>query len=203
MRSGRFACAGAFVVLAACATAPRSEGGDASLPTAEPAAYTAADARFMSDMIAHHAQAVVMAEWAPTHGASEGLRTMAERILVSQQDEIAFMEAWLRERNEPVPEADPSHTMHGMDHGLMPGMLTAEQLEQLDRARGQEFDRLFLTFMIQHHEGAVTMVEELFRAEGAAQDEDVFRFASDVNADQIAEIDRMSQLLATLSDGGM
>ncbi len=153
----------------------------------------------MSGMIPHHAQAVLMAGWAPTHGASRAVRTLSERIGVAQRDEIAFMQRWLEERHEPVPNADPSHgpTMAAMDHPmLMPGMLTPEELAQLDRARGPEFDRLFLTFMIRHHQGAVTMVERLFGARGAAQDETIFRFAADVHADQVAEIDRMSRMLA-------
>ena len=159
----------------------------------------------MSGMIPHHAQAVLMAGWAPTHDASRAVRTLSERIVVAQRDEIAFVQRWLRERNEPVPDADPAHGLErsGMDHAmLMPGMLTAEELEQLDRARGPEFDRLFLTFMIRHHEGAITMVEQLFSARGAAQDETVFRFAADVQADQVAEIDRMTRMLAALSIEG-
>jgi uncharacterized protein (DUF305 family) len=164
-------------------------------------AYTAADVRFMSGMIGHHAQAVLMAGWAPTHDASPAVRALSERIVVGQRDEIAFMRRWLRERRETVPDAEASHP--GMDHpDLMPGMLTAEQLAQLDRARGPEFDRLFLTFMIQHHQGAITMVEQLFSAHGAAQDDNVFKFASDVNADQTTEIDRMGSMLAALSPGG-
>jgi uncharacterized protein (DUF305 family) len=165
--------------------------------------YTAADVYFISGMIGHHAQAVLMASWAPTHGASASLRALCERILVGQRDEIAFMQRWLRERREVVPEGDATHhTMPGMSTqapALMPGMLTAEQLGQLDRARGAEFDRLFLTFMIQHHEGAITMVEQLFGAQGAAQDDAIFKFASDVNADQTTEIDRMTTMLAAMS----
>lgn len=188
----------AAVAVAACtAVTQRSVSADGGRP-----AYTAADVRFMSGMIRHHAQALLIADWAPTHGASPAVRTLSERIIVSQQDEIVLMQRWLRERHEPVPDADPSHLMHGMDHPLMPGMLTAEQLAQLDRAQGPEFDRLFLTFMVQHHQGAITMVEQLFSAPGAAQEEPVFRFASDVHADQIAEIDRMSQMLAALSADG-
>ena len=167
--------------------------------------YTAADVHFMAGMIGHHAQAVLMAGWAPTHGASPSLRALCERILVGQRDEIAFMQRWLRERRETVPAADPMHQLTpGMNHPsaaptLMPGMLTAQQLAQLDSTRGSEFDRLFLTFMIQHHEGAITMVEQLFGAQGAAQDDAVFKFASDVNADQATEIDRMNTMLAVLS----
>src|SRR5437870_13005622 len=122
--------------------------------------YSAADVHFMAGMIVHHAQAVLIAGWAPTHGASPALRALCERIVVGQRDEIAIMQRWLEERHRAVPDSDPRrHTMPGMDHPmLMPGMLTPEQLAQLDTARGPEFDRLFLTFMIQHHRGALTMV---------------------------------------------
>ena len=165
--------------------------------------YTAADVHFISGMIGHHAQAVVMANWAPTHGASASVRTLCERIAVAQTDEIKFMQRWLRERHETVPDADPNgHMMPGMDHPmLMPGMLTPEQMAQLDRARGPEFDKLFLTFMIQHHLGAITMVEELMGSNGAAQDDAVFKFASDVNADQTTEIDRMNLMLSAMASG--
>jgi len=165
--------------------------------------YTKADVDFISGMIGHHAQAVLMASWAPTHGASLSVRALCERILVGQRDEIVFMQRWLRERRQPVPEAEAMHgAMAGMSHAmraLMPGMLTPEQLAQLDSARGREFDRLFLTFMIQHHEGAITMVDQLFGAQGAAQDDAIFKFASDVNADQTTEIDRMTTMLATMA----
>jgi len=163
--------------------------------------YTAADVRFMAGMIGHHAQAVLMAGWAPSHGASPSVRILCERIVVAQNDEIAFVQRWLREHNELVPPADPrGHVMPGMDHPvLMPGMLTPEQMTQLDAARGPGFDRLFLRFMIQHHRGAITMVNELLSAPGAAQDGPVFRFAADVNADQTTEIDRMSRMLDALT----
>ena len=161
--------------------------------------YTAADVHFVSGMIVHHAQAVLIAGWAPTHEAGPSVRTLCERIVVAQRDEIAFLERWLRERGE----AGADRAMPGMDHVmLMPGMLTTEQLARLDHARGPEFDRLFLTFMIQHHRGAITMVEQLFGSQGAAQDGSIFRFANDVNVDQITEIDRMSRMLATLPAGG-
>jgi uncharacterized protein (DUF305 family) len=155
----------------------------------------------MSGMIAHHAQAVLIAGWAPSHGASESLRALCERIVVAQNDEIALAQRWLRERHQAVPPADPrGHTMPGMDHPmLMPGMLTPEQMAQLDAARGREFDRLFLTLMIRHHQGAITMVEQLISAPGAAQDGPVFRFAADVNADQTTEIDRMTRMLDALT----
>lgn len=164
---------------------------------------TAADIHFMSGMISHHAQAVQMAGWAPTHGASPSVRVLCERIVVAQRDEISFMRQWLRDRHLPVPEADPrGHRMPGTDHPmLMPGMLSPEQMSQLDAARGTEFDRLFLQFMIQHHQGAIAMVEQLLGSPGAAQDESVFKFAADVNADQTTEIDRMYEMLATIPAG--
>jgi uncharacterized protein (DUF305 family) len=168
------------------------------------ARYTEADVYFMSGMIHHHAQAVLMAGWAPTHGGSPAIRALCERIVVGQRDEIALMQRWLRDRHQTVPEGDASHDMMpGMDSSsMMPGMLTAEQLGQLDRARGPEFDRLFLTFMIQHHQGAITMVNTLFGSQGAGEEEIVFRFASDVYADQTTEIDRMQKMLAVLPAGG-
>lgn len=171
--------------------------------------YTAADVRFMQGMIGHHAQAVVMARWAPTHGAGAAVRILASRIDVAQRDEIAFMQRWLGERRERTPDvehelAGGGHemSMPGMAHdSLMPGMLTPDQMQRLDAAKGAEFDRLFLTFMIQHHEGALTMVHQLFSNPGAAQDVYVFRFASDVEADQTTEIDRMHSMLDTSSEG--
>ena len=163
--------------------------------------YSAADVQFMAGMIAHHAQAVLIAGWAPAHGASPALRALCERIVVGQRDEIALMQRWLRERHQPVPDPDPHGLMMpGMDHPMpMPGMLTQEQLAQLDAARGPEFDRLFLTFMIQHHQGAILMVNQLFASPGGGEEEIVFRFASDVYADQTTEIDRMSRMLLALN----
>jgi uncharacterized protein (DUF305 family) len=164
--------------------------------------YTAADIHFMSGMISHHAQAIKMAKWAPTHGASPAVIRLSERIGTSQADEIVFMQSWLRDRRQPVPEPDPAGMKMKMGDSehvmLMPGMLTPEQMAQLDAARGKEFDKLFLTFMIQHHQGAITMVRELFGAHGAGQDESVFQFANDVEIDQEAEIARMRQMLLEL-----
>ena len=187
----------AVIAAAACGTATRQ---GASEHVVAPAAYTAADVHFMAGMIAHHAQAVLIAGWAPSRAASAAVRALCERIVVGQRDEIVLMQRWLREHNQEVPPADPrGHIMPGMDHPmLMPGMLTPEQMAQLDAARGREFDRLFLTFMIQHHQGALTMVAQLLAAPGAAQDGPVFRFAADVNADQTTEIDRMSGMLDAL-----
>ncbi len=156
----------------------------------------------MSNMIGHHAQAIVMSGWAPTHGASPSVRILAERIINAQQDEIATMQRWLADRRQPVPQVGDTGmgmTMAGGEHMLMPGMLTADQMKQLDQAKGSEFDRLFLSFMIQHHRGAVTMVKDLFGTYGAGQDETVFKFASDVNVDQSTEIARMEKMLAALA----
>ena len=129
-----------------------------------------------------------MSRMADSHGASPAVKTLASRIINAQQDEIVTMQTWLRVRNQPVPDAKPGPmmmNMGGMMHEmLMPGMLTAEQMKQLDAARGKDFDRLFLTGMIQHHNGAVAMVTQLFNTYGAAQDELVFKFASDVQVDQ-------------------
>ncbi len=165
--------------------------------------FVPADAEFMTGMIAHHAQAVLIAGWAPSHGASPSVQTLCERIVVGQQDEIALMQRWLAERKQPVPDPKSPHAMMpGMDHGMaMPGMLSAEQLAQLDQARGAEFDRLFLTFMIQHHLGAITMVDQLFESQGATQDETSFRLASNIYADQTTEITRMQKMLAGLPAG--
>jgi uncharacterized protein (DUF305 family) len=164
--------------------------------------YTAADIRFMSGMIHHHAQAIRMSNWAVSHGAGPAVVRLTERIINAQSDEIKFMQLWLKDRRQPVPEPNPEGmimNMDGMQHTmLMPGMLTADQMRQLDEARGAEFDRLFLTFMIQHHRGAVGMVKELFSAHGAGQDESVFKFANDVEVDQTTEINRMLQMLLGL-----
>jgi len=192
------------IATAACtATAHRSTLAPAAQAKADSGRppYTAADVHFVAGMIGHHAQAIQMAGWAPSHGGSAAVRTLCERIVVAQNDEIAFAQRWLREHNEFVPPADPrGHVMPGMDHPmLMPGMLTPDQMARLDAARGREFDRLFLTFMIQHHQGAITMVAQLLAAPGAAQDGPIFRFAADVNADQTTEIDRMTRMLDDLN----
>ena len=169
--------------------------------------YTDADIRFMTGMISHHAQAIVMAKMAATHGASPAVQTLSGRIINAQNDEITLMQNWLRDRNQPVPEAKPAPMKMVMNgqvmEMLMPGMLTAEQIKQLDAARGKAFDELFLRGMIQHHRGAITMVQQLFATPGAAQDEAVFKFANNVNVDQNTEIRRMQQmLLLELAAGG-
>ena len=156
--------------------------------------YVQADVEFMTDMIHHHAQALVMGRMARTHDASGPIQVLAERIIVGQNDEIAIMQRWLGDQGQPAP--DPAlGTSHGEHATHMPGMLTQEQLSKLDAARGAEFDRLFLTYMIQHHQGALTMVEELFDTYGAAQGDMVFKIASDIGADQTSEIDRMRSML--------
>lgn len=206
------------VLLAGCATARPAPPASTPLPSAalggDPASvararadsarypYTTADIHFMTGMIGHHAQAIEMAQMAPTHGASETIRVLAGRIINAQRDEIVIMQRWLRDRRLPVPEAKGGPMMMemgGMQHEmLMPGMLTAAQMQELDAARGLTFDRLFLQFMIQHHRGAVSMVADLFAADGAGQNEIVFKFASDVNTDQTTEIARMERMLATI-----
>ena len=188
------------MALAILATGTCATAGETQSDSCRPA-YTAADVHFMAGMIAHHAQAVLIAGWAPTHGAGPALRALCERIVVGQRDEIAAMQRWLRERREPVPDADArGHTMPGMDHSmLMPGMLSDAQLAQLDSARGPDFDGLFLTDMIQHHRGALTMVRALVDTPRAARDGQLFQVASDISADQTAEIDRMTRMLDALS----
>ncbi|CAN5650832.1 DUF305 domain-containing protein [soil metagenome] len=168
--------------------------------------FTEADVHFMTAMIGHHTQALVMARMAPTHGASPSVQTLAARIINAQQDEIASMQQWLRERDQPVPEVHVMGTevmVHGAEHAMhMPGMITPEQMRELDQARGAEFDRLLLTYMIQHHRGAVTMVHDLFGTDGAGQDEAVFKIASDIQVDQITEAARMERMLSALSARG-
>lgn len=167
------------------------------------ARFTEADVHFMTGMIGHHAQALVMAALATTHGASRPVQTLAARIINAQQDEIDLMQQWLSDRGQPVPEVHIRGTtlmVHGAgDHAMhMPGMLTQEQMLELDRARGQDFERLFLTYMIQHHRGAIAMVDELLATDGAGQDPSVFKFAADVHVDQVTEVARMERMLAAL-----
>ena len=164
--------------------------------------YTEADVAFMTGMIGHHAQALIMARMAPDQASSTQVRTLAARIINAQNDEIASMQRWLRDRDQPVPEVHIDGTnlmIHGAgDHTMMPGMLSAEQLNELAASSGPEFDRLFLTYMIQHHQGAVSMVEDLFDKDGAGQDEAAFKLSSDINVDQITEIARMRRMLDSL-----
>ena len=165
-------------------------------------AYTEADVQFLTGMISHHSQAIVMSKMAPTHGASSSIQTLAARIINAQNDEIALMSQWLRDHGKPVPEPSAKGmkmNMGGEEHMmLMPGMLTEEQMKQLEAAKGTDFDKTFLTLMIQHHSGAVSMVKELFSTYGAGLDETVFKLASDVNTDQTTEIARMQRMLFDL-----
>lgn len=181
--------------------------------------YTQADIDFMSGMIHHHAQAITMSRWAPSHGADAAVQRLTARIINAQTDEIRLMQTWLKDRNQKPPMVDSTgkvtaghggHDMAGhnmasmpgmdmsgmnMSGAVMPGMLTDAQMKELDAARGAEFDRLFLTYMMQHHRGAVTMVRTLFSSHGAGQDETVFKFASDVEVDQSTEIRRMLTMM--------
>lgn len=156
-----------------------------------------ADVRFMQHMMAHHQQARVMSAMVPERTTRPQIRLIAERIDVSQDDEMRQIRSWLRRHGVEAPAAD-AHAAHG-EHASMPGMLTEAELARLAAARGAEFDRLFLEYMIRHHEGAVTMVAELFATPGAAQSSEMYGFATDVNADQRAEIARMRALLAAIA----
>ena len=201
-----------LIAVLAIACAPRHASAQSTQPLI-PAAkvdsgrygYTKADVSFVSGMIGHHAQAVIMAGWAPSHGANPSLAILCRRIVLAQTTEIEIMSGWLHDRNEKIPDPNAKHDMAGMSmpgmtmsDTLMPGMLSPQQMTELDKSRGVEFDRLFLKYMIQHHEGALTMVAALFGTNGAAQDDFVFKFATDVHADQSTEIDRMQQMLAAL-----
>jgi uncharacterized protein (DUF305 family) len=208
--------------------------------------FTDADVEFMTGMIGHHAQALIMSDLAPKNDASPAVQRLAARIINAQKDEIATMQRWLRDRNQPVPvvniddliltitmempdegmadgmdadmsegmEHDSDHEMdhsmsgndmdhsamghHGMDHSNMPGMLTQEQLNELGRLKGEEFDRKFLLYMIDHHQGAVIMSDTLFDTDGAALDEQAFRLAADIKVDQETEIERMKLMLRNM-----
>jgi uncharacterized protein (DUF305 family) len=174
----------------------------ATLPPGSPA-----DVRFMQGMIMHHAQAVEMTALIESHTRNQNLRSLGARISRSQSDEIKFMKRWLEARREPVSPMMPempgmnmsSHSMPDMSMSshsmLMPGMLTEEQMATLRKAKGKEFDRLFLTGMIQHHGGALVMVKDLFDTAGAGQDAELFNFATDVDSGQRAEIRIMQTML--------
>lgn len=160
------------------------------------ARYTDADVRFMTRMIHHHAQALEMAALAEARTGNSQLRTLAARIINAQNDEIATMQRWLRDRGQPVPSiAADAHAGHDMS---MPGMVSPEQMARLEASRDATFDRLFLELMIQHHRGAVEMVAELFATDGAANDEEAFKFASDAQVDQATEVERMELMLRAL-----
>lgn len=173
--------------------------------------FVQADVDFMTGMIGHHAQALIMSDLAPKNGANQEIQTLAARIINAQKDEIASMQQWLKDRDQPVPEVhiDGLNLMihgveghHGghMDHMNMAGMLSMDQLNELAEAKGHEFDKLFLKYMIQHHTGALTMVKELISSDGAVQDEQAFKISSDINVDQITEIERMKLMLIQLEN---
>ena len=182
---------------------PGAPGQASSVISAEQASdlsqveYTGADIKFMQGMIGHHAQAVEMVALVPSRTHSDDLKKLALRIDLSQEDEIKMMQRWLAVRGQQVPDRNAMH-MHGAT--LMPGMLTADEMKHLGEATGDEFDRLFLEGMIKHHGGALTMVEQLFATPGAGQDSEIFAFASDVDADQRMEIDRMGAMLAAVKE---
>jgi uncharacterized protein (DUF305 family) len=196
----------AAILLSSCRTAgeapalvrPGAPGTGTRAITAKEAADlsriqpTAADVRFMQGMIGHHAQAMEMTSLLPSRTAREDMRLLARRIELSQADEIAMMQDWLRARGHTVPTP---HAHHEQGSALMPGMLTPQEMSRLEAANGKEFDRLFLEFMIRHHDGALTMVNDLFSIDGAGQEPAIFAFAADVDADQRIEIDRMSTML--------
>src|SRR5688572_15180482 len=154
--------------------------------------HTAADIKFMQGMIGHHAQAIEMTALIPSRTAREDMKLLGLRISLSQEDEIKMMRHWLEVRGAPLP----SEHAHHMPGGMMPGMLTPEEMTRLAASKGPEFDKLFLEGMIKHHEGALTMVKELFATAGAGQESDIFAFATDVEADQQMEIDRMVGMLS-------
>ncbi|OZC02709.1 DUF305 domain-containing protein [Rubricoccus marinus] len=216
---------------------------------AENKTYSEADVAYMTGMIGHHAQALILADMAYRNAASGSIKTLAARIENAQKDEIESMQRWLRDRGQPVPvptfegtlltvtmeapeasgEMDHSAMDHqasgemehsgmdhstmdhsgmdhgamghgGMDHSGMPGMLSQAQLDEMNAAKGRAFDVLFLRYMIQHHAGAVTMTDDLFTKDGAAQDDTAFKIASDIQVDQRTEIARMQLMLDRLSD---
>ena len=156
--------------------------------------FTPADVQFMQTMIGHHAQALEMTSMVRSHTENDAIRSLALRIELSQADEIKMRQEWLAARGQPLP--DP-HAHHAPGATLMPGMLTPQEMQRLTVAKGETFDRLFLEFMIKHHEGALAMVKGLFAQPGAGQESDLFAFAADVDVDQRMEIDRMRAALAT------
>ena len=218
MRTGRICVLFLGVLSASCRTArvastssaadpppivqPGAPGQPSRVITAAAAAdvskvdYIDTDIKFMQGMIGHHAQAIEMVTFIPTHTHRREMVLLGQRIDISQNDEIKMMQEWLRARGQQVPALNAMHA-HGAT--IMPGMLTEEEMARLARANGDEFDRLFLEGMIKHHEGAITMVKELFATPGAGQDVSVFSFANDVDIDQRMEIQRMGALLDVIA----
>jgi uncharacterized protein (DUF305 family) len=189
----------AFPAACLVAAAPLTAQGGTTATVNAAAGFVSADVAFMQGMIAHHAQALVMAAEATTHGASAKVTLFCKKVLISQHDEIVLMQGWLRDHGQTVPDPKDPHfnEMAGMPgmQNMMPGMLTPEQLKELDQARDTAWDRLFLTGMIHHHEGALQMVADLFAAPGGGQGSEIFAYATGVDNDQRAEIDRMQQML--------
>ncbi|HEX4560215.1 MAG TPA: DUF305 domain-containing protein [Gemmatimonadales bacterium] len=206
---GRLAGALALAAVAACAANHVSPNVDP--PQGEAAAiarahadsirhpYTKADIDFMSGMIYHHAQAIVMAGWADSNQAGPEVKVLCGRIINAQRDEIRILQGWLQDRHQPIPEpraAGMPMMVNGTEQNmLMPGMLSPGQMTALHAAKGADFDRLFLHDMIQHHQGAVQMVKDLFGSVGAAEDDMVFKLAAGINVDQTTEIARMQKML--------
>ena len=194
----------AVLLFAACAPATRGGSGTGQAPAPAVRTVNDADVEFMSGMIPHHAQAVLIAGWAESHGARRDVLVFCQRIVVGQRDEIGLMQRWLAERGLDVPAADA--TTHKMKMGdmvhemIMPGMLNAEQLAELDKSRGSDFDRLLLKAMIGHHLGAIEMVNKLQASAGSGNDDIVYRFSSDVYADQSTEVERMTKILAAIPE---
>lgn len=155
-------------------------------------AYAEEDVLFVRDMLHHHSQAIQMTGYVDERTTDRDIRLLAERMRVSQTDEITLLERWLQERGEPVRDPDGDHAHDG---GSMPGLLTDGELAQLESAEGGEFDRMFLEYMIRHHQGAVEMVGQLY-ASGAGQEPEIDAFARHVEADQNIEIARMQEMLA-------
>lgn len=191
---------GALLIVAGCAAGAAGPAPGVSAEGEVPAhrRHTAADVRFMQGMIPHHRQALEMTALVAERTDTRSILLLAERIEVSQEDEIAQMVGWLTARGEAVPAADGGHGAHGHHGPLMSGMLTPAQMAELEAATGPEFDRLFLEFMIQHHRGALEMVDDLLASPGAGQEVDVFRIASEIDSDQRIEIERMERMLQTI-----
>lgn len=196
-RGSRLPAAAALLFLlpaVACAQHPTRMGGHSHATIPEGATYTAADVEFMQGMIAHHSQAIHMARIAEAHAAGPRLVKLADKIRQSQVAEIRIMQDWLLRNGQVAPDTSSWRTMH------MDGMLTAAQLEALEEATGADFERQFLALMIQHHEGALQMVEALFEVRGAGQDVDVNVFANDVVSVQTAEVGAMRLMLSEFPD---
>lgn len=217
MKASIFILASITLALAGCyTTSARTSGIEAQPPLIQPGPpgapshvisaekatdlsrvqATKADIEFMQGMIHHHLQAVDMTNLLAGNTQSENMRKLGLRMSLSQSDEIKMMRRWLEIRGQ---EAPGDHANHMPGAPMMPGMLSPEEMAQLAAAKGKEFDLLFLRGMIKHHIGALTMVDELFKTEGAGQQSDIFAFATDVEADQRADIDRMTAMLTELT----